>query len=72
MFTLLVFHVPNRLVAGDGHHGNIVACQGLAQHLLTQTFPPHRVRLEVSEVLQQVGVLVGVTVGQVAGKGKCY
>ena len=66
MFTLLVFHVPYRLVAGDGHHGNIVACQSLAQHLLTQTFPPHGVRLQVLQVLHQVGVLVRVTVSQVA------
>ena len=68
LFTLLVFHVPHRLVTGDGDQGNIVARQGLAEHLLAQTFPPHRVRLEVFEVLQQVAVLVGVAVRQVAGK----
>ena len=57
-------------MTGDGDQGNIVARQALAEHLLTQTFPPHRVRLEVFQVLQQVGVLVGVAVRQVAGKGK--
>ena len=55
-------------MTGDGDQGNIVARQGLAEHLLAQTFPPHRVRLEVFQVLQQVAVLVGVAVRQVAGK----
>ena len=70
MFALFVFDVPGRLVTGDGDHWDVVAGEGLAEHLLTRTGRPDWVGLEVLEILHEVGVPVGVAVCQVAGGSK--
>ena len=69
---MFVFHVPGRLVAGDGHHRHVVPSQALAEHLFAQTGGPGRVSLQPLEVLHEVCVAVGVAVSQVAGGISSY